>query len=136
MSELSQNWFAEAIKLEIGQSLMMQVLSKKEQTAFANELEEEKSGYMMTEPVRASQLVIFKTRKDARFWVVINRKDRAPLKGLIKNPDGTYQEIAIDPYRRRMITLMLKDGYKKEAIEENLEGLTDDEEKEFFNASN
>ena len=132
MSELSQNWFAEAIKLEIGQSLLIQVMSKKEQTSFANELEEEKAGYLMTEPIKASQLVIFKTRKDSRFWVVVNRKDRAPLKGLIKNPDGTYQEIAIDPYRRRIITLMLKDGYKKEQIEDNLEGLTDAEEKEFF----
>jgi hypothetical protein len=133
---MSESWFAEAVKLEIGQSLMIQVLSKKEQTAFANELEEEKVGYAMAETIHASQLNIFKTRKDSRFWVVVQRKDRATLKGLIKDVDGTYQEVVIDPQRRRMITLMLKDGYKKEQIEDNLEGLTEAEEKEFFNASN
>jgi hypothetical protein len=129
---MSESWFAEAVKLEIGQSLMIQVLSKKEQTAFANELEEEKTGYAMVEPIHASQLNIFKTRKDSRFWVVVQRKERATLKGLIKDFDGAYREVVIDPQRRRMITLMLKDGYKKEQIEDNLEGLTDAEEKEFF----
>ena len=132
MSDLSQSWFAEAIKLHIGQSLLIQVMSKKEQTAFANELEEEKQGFLMIEPLHGSQLIITKTRKDARFWVVVSRKDRAPLKGLVRNPDGTYNEIEIDPYRRRMITLMLKDGHKRPVIEDTLEGLTDAELKEFF----
>jgi hypothetical protein len=132
MSTLAESWFAESVKLEIGQSLMVQVLSKKEQTQFANEMEEEKTGYAMIEPVHASQLNIFKTRKDSRFWVVVQRKDRATFKGLIKDIDGTYREISIDPERRRMITLMLKDGYKKTQIENTLEGLTEDEDKEFF----
>jgi len=132
MSELSETWFEEAKKLEIGQSIMIQVMDKPERTAFVNELKEERARFAQIEPTLALQLVINGVRKDGRFWVVVERKARAPLKGIMRNPDGSYQEIEIDPQRRRMLNLMLKDGLSREEIEDCLGGLTEDEEKEYF----
>lgn len=132
MSELSETWFEEAKKLEVGQSVMIQVMDKTERTAFVNELKEERARFAQIEPGIALQLGIAGVRKDGRYWAVITRKARAPLKGVIRNTDGTYTEIEIDPQRRRMLTLMVKDGLKREEIEECLGGLTEEEEKEYF----
>lgn len=132
MSSMSEAWFAEATRLEIGQSLLIQVLNKKEGRDLIKELNDERTGFSITQPIHASQLAMSVNRKDNRFWVVVSRKARAPLKGVIKEPDGSFREIVIDPERRRIITLMIKDGLSKEEMEETLDGLTEEEEREFF----
>jgi len=132
MSELSTAWFEEAKRLEFDQSLMVQVLDKKEQKAFVKEMEEERRAYSFADPVHASEFVVFGTRRDGRFWVVVSRKQRAPLRGLVRNPDGSYEEVQIDPQRRRMLSLMVKDELPRAEIEEILGVLTEEEERIFF----
>ncbi len=132
MSFLSESWFEEAKRLEMDQCLLIQVSDKKEQTAFLNEMKEERAKFAQVEPQIALQFGISPVRKDGRYWVVVSRKRRAPLKGLVKLQDGSYKEVEIDPQRRRMLTLMIKDGIPREEIEELLSGLTDAEEAEFF----
>lgn len=132
MSELSEAWFEEAKRLEYDHSLMIQVSNKKEQRAFSNELEESRQAFALANAVLAAQFVISGVRRDGRFWVVVTKKQRAPLKGLIRKPDGKYEEVQIDPQRRRMLTLMIKDGLPRSEIEDLLGGITEEEEQNFF----
>ena len=132
MSEISQVWFEEAKKLEVGQALFLRVADKKEQTALANELEAEREFYSQIDPVHASQIFINKTLKDRKQYVVLERKYRAVFTGFRRDEAGNFSKLSVDPERKRMLRLMIKDGLAREEIEETLNGLTDDEISEFF----
>ena len=132
MSELTEAWFEEAKKLKPDEKLYLQVMSKIDQTELARNMLEERENYSQVDPVHAAQITVSKVRKDGRFWVVLQKKLRAPVVGLIKGTDGKYNEVKIDPMRRRMLNLMLKDCLSRKEIEENLDGLTEEELEEFF----
>ena len=132
MSEISETWFAEAKKLEVGQAIFCRVANKKEQTALALEFEEEREKFAKLEPVLASQIFVNKTLMEAKQYVVLERKFRAPFTAFFRDKDGTFSKLTIDPERKRMITLMLKDGKQREEIESTLNGLTEEEQNEFF----
>jgi hypothetical protein len=131
-SEIAQVWFEEAKKLTVGQALFVRVADKKEQTTLANEFEEERRLFAQLEPVHASQIFINKVLKDRRQYVVLERKYRAPFTAFIRDDKGVFSKLTVDPERRRILTLMLKDGKPREEIEETLNGLTDSEIDEFF----
>jgi hypothetical protein len=131
-SEIAQVWFEEAKKLTVGQALFVRVVDKKEQTTLANEFEEERRLFAQLEPVHASQIFINKVLKDRRQYVVLERKYRAPFTAFIRDDKGVFSKLTVDPERRRILTLMLKDGKPREEIEETLNGLTDSEIDEFF----
>ena len=132
-SEIAQVWFEEAKKLTVGQALFVRVVDKKEQTTLANEFEEERRLFAQLEPVHASQIFINKVLKDRRQYVVLERKYRAPFTAFMRDDKGQFSKLTIDPERRRILTLMLKDGKTREEAEEVLNGLTDSEINEFFN---
>jgi hypothetical protein len=132
MSEISQIWFDEAKKLEVGQAIFVRVANKKEQTKLANEFENERETFSLIEPVHASQIFINKILKDRKQYVVLERKYRAPFTAFFRGEDGNFSTISVDPERKRMLRLMIKDGKSREEIEATLNGLTDDEIKEFF----
>ena len=132
-SEIAQVWFEEAKKLSVGQALFVRVADKKEQTSLANEFEEERKLFSQIEPVHASQIFILKTLKERKQYVVLERKYRAPYTAFLRDVNGTFSKVSIDPERRRILTLMLKDKKPREEIEETLNGLTDEEINEFFN---
>ena len=132
MSEISQVWFDTAKRLKVGQAIFVRVANKKEQTSLANDFEGEREQYAQIDPVHASQIFINKTLKDARQYVVLERKYRAPFTAFFRDVDGGFSKVSIDPERKRMIRLMLKDGLDRTEIEDNLNGLTDDEIVEFF----
>lgn len=132
MSEISAVWFDRAKSLEVDQAIFIRVANKKEQTALANELEDERDTFAEIDPTTASQFFINKVLKDRKQYVVIERKYRAIFTGFLRTADGSFSKISIDPERKRIITLMKKDGYKREDIEQNLNGLTEDEIAEFF----
>lgn len=132
MSELSSTWFEKAKKLEVGQAIFLRVANKGEQTSLAYDLEKEREEFACFDPVLASQLFINKTLKDMKQYVVIERKFRTPFTGFFKDAEGNFSKITIDPERKRMIRLMLKDGLPRTEIEEVLNGLTDDEINDFF----
>ena len=131
-SELAQIWFEEAKKLSVGQALFVRAADKKEQTSLANEFEEERKLFSKLEPVHASQIFINKVLKERKQYVVLERKYRAPYTAFLRDANGAFSKISIDPERRRILTLMLKDGKQREEIEETLNGLTDEEINEFF----
>ena len=131
-SEIAQVWFEEAKKFSVGQALFVRVADKKEQTSLANEFEEERKLFSQIEPVHASQIFINKTLKERKQYVVLERKYRAPYTAFLRDANGVFSKINIDPERRRILTLMLKDGKPREEIEETLNGLTDEEIGEFF----
>ena len=131
-SELAKVWFEEAKKLAVGQALFVRVVDKKEQNTLANEFEEERKLFSQLEPIHASQIFINKTLKERKQYVVLERKYRAPYTALLRDANGVFSKINIDPERRRILTMMLKDGKSREEIEETLNGLTDGEIEEFF----
>ena len=131
-SELAKVWFEEAKKLAVGQALFVRVVDKKEQNTLANEFEEERKLFSQLEPIHASQIFINKTLKERKQYVVLERKYRAPYTAFLRDANGVFSKINIDPERRRILTMMLKDGKSREEIEETLNGLTDGEIEEFF----
>ena len=131
-SELAKVWFEEAKKLAVGQALFVRVVDKKEQNTLANEFEEERRLFSQLEPIHASQIFINKTLKERKQYVVLERKYRAPYTAFLRDANGVFSKINIDPERRRILTMMLKDGKSREEIEETLNGLTDGEIEELF----
>jgi len=131
-SELAKVWFEEAKKLAVGQALFVRVVDKKEQNTLANEFEEERKLFSQLEPIHASQIFINITLKERKQYVVLERKYRAPYTAFLRDANGVFSKINIDPERRRILTMMLKDGKSREEIEETLNGLTDGEIEEFF----
>jgi hypothetical protein len=131
-SEIAQIWFEEAKKLLVGQAIFVRVVDKKEQNTLANEFEEERKLFAQLEPVHASQIFINKTLKDRRQYVVLERKYRAPFTAFMRDDKGVFSKLTIDPERKRILALMLKDGKSREEIEETLNGLTDSEIMEYF----
>jgi hypothetical protein len=132
MSEITKVWFEEAKKLEVGQAIFIRAANKKEQTSIANEFEEERDEFALLEPVHASQIFINKTLKDGRQYVVLKRMYRAPFTAFFQDVNGGFTKITVDPERRRMIQLMIRDGKSRSEIENILDGLTDDEIESFF----
>lgn len=132
MSEITSVWFDQAKNLNVGEAIFVRVADKKEQTALANEFEEEREEYSKIEPVHASQIFINKTLMDRKQYVVLERKFRTPFTAFMRDAEGKFSSLTIDPERKRMIKLMIKDGRDRSEIESTLNGLTDDERAEFF----
>ena len=132
MSEISSIWFEEGKKLQVGQAIFLRVANKKEQVALANDLEKEREEFAVIDPVHASQIFINKTLKDLKQYVVLERKYRAVFTAFLRDEEGKFSKITVDPERKRMLQLMIKDRKTREEIEEVLIGLTEDEISEFF----
>ena len=132
MSEVSQVWFDEAKKLAVGEALFVRAANKKEQTSLANDFENERELYAQLDPVHASQIFINKTLKDMKQYVTLERKYRAVFTAFIRDSEGKFSKLTVDPERARMLKLMVKDKKSREEIEEALNGLTDAEIKELF----
>lgn len=132
MSEITSVWFDQAKKLKIGEAIFVRVADKKEQTLLANEFENEREEFSEIDSVHASQIFINKTLMDRKQYVVLERKFRTPFTAFMRNSEGKFSSITIDPERKRILTLMIKDGRDRAEIESTLNGLTDDERAEFF----
>ena len=132
MSEISQVWFDEAKKLAVGEALFVRAANKKEQTSLANDFENERELYAQLDPVHASQIFINKTLKDMKQYVTLERKYRAVFTAFIRDSEGKFSKLTVDPERARMLKLMVKDKKSREEMEEALNGLTDEEIKELF----
>ena len=132
MSEIAEVWFEQAKRLEVGQALFFRVANKKEQIALSNDFEDERELYAKIDPVHASQIFINKTLMDMRQYVVLERKYRTPFTAFFRDTAGGFSKITVDPERKRMIKLMLKDNKTRKELEEALNGLTDEEILEFY----
>ena len=132
MSELASVWFEEAKRLDVGQAIFIRVGDKKEQTELAREFEEERRTFEKLDIIHAKQLFINKVLKERKQYVVIERKYRAPFTAFMRDEKGVFTKLTVDPERRRLLTLMTKDGLTREEIEDILNGLTDNEIAEFF----
>lgn len=132
MSEISEIWFEEAKKLPVGQALFIRVANKKEQTSLANEFEKERDQYSIIDPIHASQIFVNKTLKDMKQYVVLERKYRAIFTAFLRDEEGKFSKLSVDPERKRMLRLMIQDKKSREEIEDALNGLTEEETNEFF----
>jgi hypothetical protein len=132
MSEISNVWFEEIKKLDFDQALFFRVANKTEQIDLANALEKERETFSKFNPLHASQIFINKTLKNRKQYVTAERKYRSPFTAFFKNSDGELSKLTIDPGRRRQLQLMIKDKKPREEIEDALNGLTEDEIKEFY----
>lgn len=132
MDEITEVWFNEAKKLQVGQALFIRVADKKEQVKLANTFEEERDQYAILDPVHASQIFINKVLMERKQYVVLERKYRAIFTAFLRDENGVFSKVSLDPERRRMLTLMVKDKKSREEIESTLNGLTDEEILEFF----
>jgi len=131
MSEISKTWFDQAMKLDVGQALFVRVANKIEQTKLANEFEEERELWSRIEPIVASQIFVNKVLRERKQYVSLERKYRAPFTAFLQDEEGKFTTVSVDPSRKRMIRLMLKDGMSKDEIEATLNGLTENEIVEF-----
>lgn len=132
MSEIAKVWFSEAKKLKVGEVLYLRVANKPEQTALALALEKERNEFAILDTVHASQIFINKTLKNAKQYVTIERKYRAPFTAFLQGTDGKLSKLIIDPDRKRQIFLMQKDGKSREEVEDALNGLNENEIEEFY----
>ena len=133
MKEAIADWFEmEVKKLGIDEALYIRVLDTKEQTEVALEMEKEKSKLAKIDPLLSNQLFVNKVKRDDKFYVTIRRRYRTPFVGFKQNSKGIFSKITIDPERRRIIELMVKDGKSKTEVEETLGGLTDEELQKYF----
>jgi len=132
MSEIAQVWFEEAKRLKVGEAIFVRVANKKEQIALSNDIEDERELYARADPIHASQIFINKTLKDMKQYVVLERKYRAPFTAFFRDTDGEFSKVTIDPERKRMLKLMLKDNKARKEVEEALNGLTEEEINEFY----
>lgn len=132
MSEIADVWFEEAKKLQVNQAIFIRVADKKEQTRLANELEENREEFAKIDPEHASQIFINKVLKERKQYVVLKRKYRAVFTAFFRDTDGGFSKFSVDPERKRMIRLMLKDRKTREEVEETLGGLTEEEIAEFY----
>lgn len=131
MSDVLFAWFEQAKKLEWDSTLMIEAIDKPTQVMIYKTFENLKKEFSNIDPVDAQTYQIAKIYKDRRMWVTITKKMIAPLVGVIKKPDGSYEKIEINIDRKRVIDLMRKDGYSKDDIAENLGGLMEEEEELF-----
>ncbi len=132
MSEIAKVWFDESKNIAIGEAIFLRVANKTEQNTLARELEEERKLFSSVDPIHASQLFINKVLKNLKQYVVIERKYRSPYTAFLKDTEGNLSKLTIDPERKRQLRLMLKDKKSREEVEDALNGLTDEEIKEFY----
>jgi hypothetical protein len=132
MSEIATTWFEQVKNLEVGQAIFVRVADKKEQTKLALEFEEERELWSSIEPILSSQIFINKTLFERKQYVVLERKYRAVYTAFLRDKEGKFSKISIDPERSRLLRLMVKDKKPRTEIEQTLNGLTDLEIKEFF----
>ena len=132
MSQIVQSLFDEAKNLAVGEAIFIRCMDKKEQTSLASEFEAEKASYAALEPVHASQIIIKQVLKELKQYVVIERVYRAPFVAFHRDKEGLYSKLTIDPERKRILQLMLKDGFGREEIEDTLGGLTEEEIRVYF----
>ena len=132
MSEITEVWFEEVKKLSVGEAIYVRAADKKEQIALAGEFEKERELFSELDAVHASQIFINRVIRDLKLYIVMERKYRAPFTAFYKDANGIFSKVTVDPERKRMLQLMLKEGKEFTEIEETLNGLTDDELQEFF----
>lgn len=132
MSVLANAWFHECKKLKMNQAIFLRVANKAEQIELANDLEKERKDFAQIDLVHASQLFINKVLRNAKQYVVVERRYRTPLTAFLKDENEVLHKISIDPERHRMIRFMLKDGKSRDEVEELMNGLTEEEIKSFY----
>lgn len=132
MEIIASAWFEEAKNLKINQAIFLRVANKLEQNKLASSLERAREEYFTIDPINASQFFINKVLKNARQYVVIERKYRAPFTALFKDENDIMSKISIDPERCRIIRLMIGDNKPREEVEEILNGLTEEEINRFY----
>ena len=125
--ELILKWLDQALAQDLHTKIFIPAEFKddvrKLKTAFMKEVEV----LYQIDPERASTLLVGYTRKDQRWWIVIERVIGNVLVGFVKLPDGTVKRIQVtdDSERERRIALMAEDGYTLWEIEESEGPLTD-----------
>lgn len=132
MSEITETWFEEAKRLAVGEAIYVRSADRKEQKTLSDEFEREREKFSELDSVHASQIFINRVTRDLKLYVVLERKYRAPFTAFFKDSTGKFSKISVDPERRRMLLLMVRERRKFAEIEETLNGITDDELREFF----
>ena len=105
--ELILKWLEQALEQDLHTKIFIPAESKddvrKLKTAFMKEVEV----LYQIDPERASTLLVGYTRKDQRWWIVIERVIGNVLVGFVKLPNGTVKRIQVadDSERERRIEL-------------------------------
>lgn len=129
-----QTWFEKAKLLKPGQSVFVACSTSKEQTIVARSLRKLKEIYMDVDTQEAMSIQIGTMTREGKLFVYLKKIMATPTIGYLRDTTGELSKIDISAEidRKRMIKLMLRDGLTKEAIIDNLGGLTPEEEKTYF----
>jgi hypothetical protein len=127
-------WFNEGLKLEQGETIFFQVPTTDDQKAMVTALNRIKKQRMQSNLEEAMQIYIDSGVKNSKYFVYLTRVKATPFVGVKRDSSGKLSKISIEESttRRRRIALMLRDGYDKEKISEEIGGLSASELKEFF----
>ena len=127
-------WFLKALKLNPGEELFIACEDRKDRTKTVKMLDGLLEKYTHVEPLIASQLIFRSVFRDGGHWIRTLRKPNNPVIVFKKMPDGNVlkENIAIDYNRKRMIELMIRDGWTKSYIKEFFNDMTENELEEYL----
>ena len=137
MAEVRQlvvRWLQKSIEeLKVGEEMTFPASSKSDLKGKKRMFQSELTGLQKIDPITASEFQVTTRFKDHRYWVVVKRVAFSPLIAFKKGIDGDVTRVTIEDNseKLRRLSLMKKDGYSIEEIEE-MEGGLSEEELEFL----
>lgn len=132
---VADEWFDRVVRLKDGEELLIPVINRIEQTALKRELTSLLQRFKSVNPTEAAKIDISRSSNDkqTQFFVKATKKAPVGLKAIIRDPNGNVREVSVDdPFRNRIIGLMLADGFDFQDVEDAIGPLTEDERRRFF----
>ena len=113
-----ESWFYRVLSLELGEELFIPCEDRKDREKTVKQLEDMLKNYIHIEPILTSQLVFRSAYRDGGHWVRALRKPNDPSILFKKHSDGsvTKETISDDFKIKRMVSLMLRDGWTRDYI--------------------
>ena len=129
-----ESWFEQALKLKLGEELFIACEDRKDRAKMVKDLDAIAKSYINIEPVITNQLIFRSVFRDGGHWIRVVRKPSNPKVIFKKLPDGSVskENLTIDYDKKRMIELMIRDGWTSEYIKEHFWYMTEEELKPYL----
>ena len=114
-------WLHKTLELETGEEYYLNTHAKDDQKRLLKQVKDEIKIFEKVDPIGASQIHVYGTFKDSRFWVVLKKVSVSYWSvGFRKNLKGEVEKVELEHNAEQMrrFQLMRKDGLSWEEIEE------------------
>lgn len=136
-TQIIKDWFEQTRDLKPGQSLFIPCESKSHQNSMKTRLYAARAEYMLIDPLVAEKISFQKVVRETLPWIRAYISKLDPKVGFIKDDtdideatgEGRITQVSIrgSDERRKMLAMMLKDGFDLEKIKDHLGELNKDE---------